>query len=264
MSRSPVPGMDPYLEGEMWSEFQATFASALSKQLLLKTKPKYVALLNKRLALDQPTLGIAGVSAIYPDVGVAHMLKEAATITYPATVTPPSAEVVSPLPEEVPLTTVEIRDVAERRLVTVIEILSPVNKRGDCSREYHNRRVRLLQTQTHLLEIDLLRGGHRFAVEGQLPPAPYYIYLSRFTQRPRTQVWGVQLRDRLPTVPVPLLPPDADVLLDLQSAVEACFELVEYDRLLDYTQTPPLPPLSDEETAWARDRIVQARHNASL
>jgi hypothetical protein len=102
----------------------------------------------------------------------------------------------------------------------------------------------------------LLRGGQCIAVEGQLPPAPYYVFLSRFTQRPRTQVWAVQLRDRLPAVPVPLLPPDADVLLELQSAVDACFDLVEYDRLLDYTQAPPPPPLSDDDAAWARDRIV--------
>jgi hypothetical protein len=167
MSRSPFPGMDPYLEGEMWQEFHNTLATQIRAQILPKLKPKYVALLEKRFALDQPTLGVASISAVYPDVAVARTLKETATVAYPATVTPPSAEVVSPLPEEVRLTTVEIRDVAERRLVTVIEILSPVNKRGDganfvCAgetrsvslsplcgagaRDYHERRVRLLQT----------------------------------------------------------------------------------------------------------------------
>ena len=257
MSRSPFPGMDPYLEGEMWQEFHNTLATQIRAQLLPRLKPKYVALLEKRFALDQPTLGITAGSAVYPGVAVARTLREAATIPYPATVTPPSTEVLSPLLEEVPLTTVEIRDVAERRLVTIIEILSPVNKRGDGWRDYHQRRMRLLRTDTHLLELDLLRGGQRLMVEGELPPAPYYLYLSRFTQRPRTQVWGVQLRDRLPTVPVPLLPPDADVLLDVQAAVAACFDLVEYDRLLDYGQAAPPPPLSDDEAAWARNRIAQ-------
>jgi hypothetical protein len=146
--------MDPYLEGDLWQEFHGRFANAISAQLLPKLRPKYVALLSKRFVMDQPMLSIASTSAVYPDVAVAHTLKEAVTLTYPATATPPSAEVISPLPEEVPLTTVEIRDVAERRLVTVIEILSPVNKRGEGAREYHDRRMRLLQTQTHMLEID--------------------------------------------------------------------------------------------------------------
>ncbi|MBP6788202.1 MAG: DUF4058 family protein, partial [Candidatus Promineofilum sp.] len=40
-------------------------------------------------------------------------------------------------------------------------------------------------------------------------------------------------------LPVPLLPPDEDVPLDLQRAVNACYDLVRYERLLDYTAAPP-------------------------
>lgn len=258
MGRSPFPGMDPYLEGEMWPEFHTRLANTLSEQLLPRLRPKYVALLEKRFAADQPWLGIADpgpARAIYPDVSVARRLKEAATLTYAPSVTPPAAEVFSLAPENVPLTSIEIRDVANRRLVTDIEILSPVNKRGDGAREYNERRHRLLQTQTHLLELDLLRGGARLPVIGELPPAAYYIYLSRFTQRPRTQVWAIGLRDRLPVLPIPLLPPDPDVPLDLQAAVQACFERVGYESLLEYDQPIPPPPLSDEDAAWAKAQL---------
>ena len=31
---SPFPGMDPYLEGEMWQEFHETLAGAIRGQLL--------------------------------------------------------------------------------------------------------------------------------------------------------------------------------------------------------------------------------------
>ena len=48
------------------------------------------------------------------------------------------------MPEEVPLLGVEIRDVAHRRLVTLIEIFSPVNKRGTGAVEYAERRIELL------------------------------------------------------------------------------------------------------------------------
>lgn len=258
MGRSPFPGMDPYLEGEMWQEFHTRLANVISEQLLPRLRPKYVALLEKRFVADQPWLGIAdpgAARAIYPDVSVARRLRETATVKYAPAITPPAAEVISGYTEEVPLTTIEIRDVANRRLVTVIEILSPVNKRGDGAREYHERRSRLLQTQTHLLELDLLRGGFRLPVIGELPPAAYYAYLSRFTQRPRTQVWAIGLRDRLPVLPVPLLPPDPDVLLDLQAAVQACFDLVGYETLLEYDQPAPPPPLSEEDSAWVKAQL---------
>ena len=116
----------------------------------------------------------------------------------------------------------------------------------------------MIQTRTHLLEIDLLRQGTRIPLVGELPPASYYVYLSRTQRRPRTQVWPVQLRDRLPAVPAPLLPPDPDVPLDLQAAVKACFDLVGYERLLDYAAPPPPPPLSESDAAWAAEVLRAA------
>ena len=153
-----------------------------------------------------------------------------------------------------PYLAVEIRDVAERRLVTVIEILSPENKRGKGYLEYNDKRAAILATDTHLLEIDLLRQGQRIALIGELPRAPYFVFVSRWTRRPKTQVYPIQLRDKLPTVPVPLLLPDPDVALDLQAALDACFELVGYERLLDYTQ--PLAELSAEDAAWVNSIVV--------
>jgi hypothetical protein len=152
---------------------------------------------------------------------------------------------------------IEVRDVSNRRLVTVIEILSPVNKMGDGAMEYVEKRAALMTTSVHLLEIDLLRRGGRILFETDPPPADYYVYLSRFTNRPYTDVWPIGLRERLPVLPVPLLPPDEDVLLDLQRAVNACYDLVHYERLLDYTVAPPPPPLSEADAAWLSERVGQ-------
>ena len=74
-------------------------------------------------------------------------------------------------------------------------------------------------------------------------------------RRPRTQVWPIPLRLPLPTVPVPLLPPDPDVSLYLQEAVDACFDLVGYERLLDYSTPPPPPELSDEDAQWVAEGL---------
>ena len=70
---SPFPGMDPYLEGELWQEFHDRLANQISAQLMPQLTPTYVALLAKRYVLDRPALGIFAPPSeriIYPDVHV--------------------------------------------------------------------------------------------------------------------------------------------------------------------------------------------------
>jgi hypothetical protein len=253
--------MDPYLEGDMWQEFHERLANQISMQLLPKLTPKYVALLSKRYVISRPSLSITDTAlekVIYPDVGlIRSRISEVATAPYAAVATPDA--VVETMGEEVPVTWVEIRDVAERRLVTVIEILSPVNKTGDGYKDYCQRREMLAQTQTHMLELDLLRRGQRLPSSKPLPPAPYYAYLSRGPNRPQTAVYMLPLRERLKVLPVPLLPPDPDVTLDLQAAVDDCFALVGYERLLDYHLPPPEPAFNAEDQAWIEERLAAWR-----
>lgn len=202
---SPFPGMDPYLEGDLWQEFHQTFATEIRAQIVRVLPTHYVALLSKHYVMD-----FSGIELV-----------------------------------DIPQLRVEIRDVAQRRLVTVIEILSRANKIGAGGRQYIEKREDLLTTEVHLLEIDLLRAGSRIPMRGLDASADYYVYLSRATRRWRTSVWALNLPERLPIMPIPLLEPDADVRLDLQAALEASFELVGYDRLIDYGATPPEPALSD-------------------
>lgn len=263
---SPFPGMDPYLESDMWQEFHGTLANAIRQQLLSLLPPKYVALLSKRYALYSPSVSLLDLPnetrVIYPDVHVAESPSRVAEtiVGYETNVTtPPSTQLPSFMAEEVPLLSIEVQDVASRRLVTAIEILSPVNKVGLGWAVYETKRRDLFMRPVHLLEIDLLRRGWRITLDGAPPPADYYCYLSRFTHRPLTDVWAIGLRDRLPVLPVPLLPPDEDVLLDLQRAVDACYDLVHYERLLDYTVEPPPPPLSEADALWLNERLASRR-----
>lgn len=259
---SPFPGMDPYLEGEMWQEFHETLANAIRSALISQLRPKYVALLAKRYVLNHPGLGIMQPTEriVYP---VVHIVRPAPPAggrlpTYGGVaVMEPTAEVASPIIEEVPVLSIEVRDVAERRLVTLIEILSPVNKRGPGARDYAQRRLELMQTATHLLELDLLTAGQRIQLLGALPPASYYALLSRTQRRPYTQIYAFGLRTPLPRLPVPLLAPDPDVVLDLQAALESCFELVGYEQLLDY-QAPPPSTFSDADQQWIMAQLMQA------
>ncbi len=158
------------------------------------------------------------------------------------------------VPESVLHFSVEIRDRLERRLVTAIEVLSPTNKRGDGREEYLEKRDRILRSQAHLVEIDLLRRGRRVPMERPLPPAPYYVYVGRQEMRPVTDVWPIHLDQPLPQIPIPLLAGDADVMLDLQMALTAVYDLSDYGLEIDYSR-PPEVPLTPEQAAWVDQHL---------
>ena len=64
-----------------------------------------------------------------------------------------------------------------------------------------------------------------------------------------TEIWPISLKASLPVVPIPLLPGDADVALDVQQVFTTTYDLLGYDLALDYTQ-PPEIPLPKEDVAW--------------
>ena len=90
-----------------------------------------------------------------------------------------------------------------------------------------------------------------------LPSAPYFIFLSRAEKRPLTEIWPISLKEPLPVVPIPLLPNDADVALDVQQVFTTTYDLLGYDLALDYAQ-PPEIPLPKEDVAWAETLLRTA------
>ena len=252
---SPFPGMDPYLEGDDWTSFHTHLATEIARQLTPLLRPKYVALPEKRF--DVIAEGALAIESIYPDVGVAGIASSASDSTGPTLAAAPYL-LQTIMEERAPHTWIEIRDRAERRLVTTIEILSPWNKRGSGRDEYLDKRRKLLHSSSHLVEIDLLRAGRRLPMKDPLPPGSYYILVSRAEARPMVEVWPIALPDPLPEFPVPLLAGDADVPLDLQSAVRTVYDLGGFDLVLDYSQ-PASPPLSDDQAAWAAERLRAAK-----
>lgn len=61
------------------------------------------------------------------------------------------------------------------------------------------------------------------------------------------------LRDRLPRLGIPLKPPDADAVVDLQEVFAGAFDQGAYGETIDYAQ-PPSIALPQADLAWAVER----------
>jgi hypothetical protein len=246
--------MDPYLEGSEWGSVHIELSSEIARQLAPKVRPKYIVRAARRFVTDMPEDIAVTTGDIYPDVSVADTGLPPGIGASPTAVVPTPVHMATVMPRRVPHVTIEIRDVAQRELVTAIEVLSPTNKRGEGYQEYLGKRRRLLYSTTHLIEIDFLRQGRRVPMQQPLPAAPYFVFLSRAERRPILEVWPIQLHMRLPIIPVPLLADDPDVPLDLQLALATVYDALSYDLSVDYTRPADIP-LGGEVALWAAEHL---------
>ena len=253
---SPFPGMNPYLEAYRWKDFHTQYLVAIRQALATELAGRYSVFSEEDLFIHEPSAKRRRKVAV-ADVAVS-VPAWADTGTSPAaTLTPSVTPVLATLPEVVAEERhrwIEIRDSDGGRLVTAIEILSPTNKVGDGRGQYLAKRHALVR-EANLVEIDLLRVGRRMPME-PAPQTPYCVMVARRRRRPEVELWPLGLRDVLPSVPIPLLPDDADAVLDLQSLLHATYDAAAYrpalyDRDLD-------PPLSPDDAAWAAGVIRPA------
>ncbi len=247
--------MDPYLEGDLWPDVHQALAAQVRRQLMPLIQPSYVARISRYVVEDTHPESELGM--MYPDVGVflGQSGKEVreASVVYAGDKTPAPPVFSIPIlaPVEVNIPVVEIRDAKDNRLITVIEILSPVNKRVPGLDSYWQKRMRLHEAGVHLLEIDLLRRGTRPVQHPKLENTPYLLALTRAGQA-QTDVWPVDLRAPLPVVPVPLSAPDEDVPLDLEQALREVYTEAAYHLSIDYTIEPPPPKLPESDWFWIK------------
>jgi len=219
-----IVGVDPNLEGDLWTSFHALFVPEIIRLLNPQLLPRYIALAQKYQIMDSPDEIAIAPDTTYPDVGItptgASAPAPSSTGSISATI-----ELDTVVAQPYPHLSIDIRDAKNRRLVTAIEFMSPANKRGQGRRKYLRKRERLLHSSAHLMEIDLLRAGRRVPMVQALPRAAYYVFLSRADRRPKTQIWSIQAGERLPVVAVPLQQGDDDVPLDLQVAYANAYDL---------------------------------------
>ncbi len=254
------PGMDPYLElPSLWTDFHSRLIVYLAEYLRPLLRPRYVASVQTRVfieGLDQER---------FPDVGVRQTLLARPRA---AAVLPADAPLEVEVPEiEIEESYLHILDLQmNQRVVTVLEVVSPTNKyRGPGRDAYVAKQTEVRRSDSHLVEIDLLRTGpHVLAVPERLARGlgsyDYLVCVNRAAEkRTRFQLYLRRLPDRLPRFACPLAPGDDDVIVDLQAVVERTYEVGGYEDLLRYDQ-PCVPPLSAEDQAWAEALIQQNWH----
>lgn len=253
---SPFPGMDPYVEASLRTTLHHELSSRIAWQLTPLLRPKYVARTVERFVYEESSDVAVERADKYPDISITARGGDFGGPSGLATLTAPLC-LPTVIPDPIPHVSVEIRRVDNRELVTGIEVLSPTNKTGRGRDEYLNKRCRIMASSAYLIEIDLLRGGARLPMRQPLPMAPYFVFVSRAERRPLVDIWPIWLADTLPEIPVPLLPGDSDVPLNLGDAFSTIYDGMAFDLDIDYSQ-PPNVPLDPDEIKWIDERLRAA------
>ena len=169
--------------------------------------------------------------------------------------------VTLPLTEEITERYLEIREVKTGRVVTVVEVLSPKNKRvGEGRDKYLTKRQKILDSATHLVEIDLLRTGNfmpmvqgiRCATRPQA--TDYRILVSRSNLRPEAELYPFNVTEPIPQFLFPLLLPDEEPVVNLAEILRQVYQEAALDLAMAYApayaydySVQPVPQLSESD-----------------
>jgi hypothetical protein len=252
---NPFPGMDPFIEDQCWSDFHSRYITALGDALNAKLRPKYVARTEERVYFERH--GDDKEVYVVPDVFLAGRPERTGVVAAGAAALAEPELFSLPMGNEVRETFLELRKLPGHEVVALLEVLSPSNKRpgSDGQRLYLERRLALLESRIHLIEIDLLRGGDRLPTRPPLPATDYCVMVSPGRRRPHALVYRWLLRQPLPAVSIPLAPPDPDLPLDLNAVLAGMYDRAGYDYSLDRS-TAIAPPLPAAEVAWVSEQLA--------
>ena len=254
--------MDPYLESpEFFHDVHILLIAQLTEILNTHLPEGFSARMEERVYVgsDEP---------YDPDVAVLR-LSSAPNVPIASSTVAVAARPTA-APRRIPLAVWEERlqhieivtARGRRRVVTAIEVLSPVNKRGKGREQYLEKQRALLQSPVHLIEIDLLRGGqHSVAADATLlreeTEWDYLVCLHR-SGAGVVECWDIRLPEPLPEIPVPLTSDQPDLMVDLQAAFDALYDKGPFRREIDYT-TSPTPRFKSETATWAEQLLREKK-----
>jgi hypothetical protein len=243
--RLAFPGMDPWLEDPtIWPGFHNWLIAAIADDLAPRLAPRYF------VALESRTTVLTGLDLdlfYRPDFAV-HAMERVETRRG-------AGIAVVERPE---IQQFAIQEVPGRKLVTVLEILSPTNKKTANARaDYLKKRQALIRSRVNFVEIDLLRGGEPMPLENSPSGFDYRILVCRAPAGSRGVLFPFMCTSPIPPIPIPLLPGDAEPILDLHAVTHSLIDRASYDLVIDYTQ-PPDPPLRPADEAWAAAIVAES------
>jgi hypothetical protein len=234
---SPFPGMDPYVESPDWfADLQGSLIVVMKGMLQRILPASYYAESRRREWLEYRR----------------HEF-----------------ETIEDGPFHESFLEVRRRRGKEVLVVTAVEVLSAYDKMiGNPVREQFLERQReILGGQTHLVEIDLLRGGAKTAavpedlVRAQSGQFDYLVAIHRFDRPEEFLIYPIAMTQRLPVIDIPLLPGDPDMPLDLQAAFNWAYDAGPFQRAIEYGKDPIVPQLEPEQATWAMALLEMRRRH---
>jgi len=254
---TPFPGMDPYLERlDLWPDVHNSLITALRDELAPLLRPRYYVSIEERIYL-------AGTKELLfsgrPDVAVVGEPRAVYDLAAEVEATSTGAVTVElPLPDHVRETYLQVRATDTDKVITVLEILSPANKRPGEGRDlYERKRLILLGTLTHLVEIDLLRTGEPMTMWGNGRQTHYRILISYSERRPMADLLAFSVRQPIPTFRLPLKRAEEEPVVDVGHLLHELYDRAGYDLRVDY-RAEPVPSLEGDDATWADALLRQA------
>jgi Protein of unknown function (DUF4058) len=223
---SPFPGMDPYLEDEaLWPAFQHQLVASLYQVLLPGLVDRYRARIHQRTYVTEEPL------------------------------------FTSVIRQERQEEFIEVRQRGDGRLITLVDVASPINKTLSHGRAAYHETRRLARAQNaSVVELDLCLQGQPlldYSRDG-LPEWDYAVTVTRSAQPERYEIYTATLAKRLPRFKVPLAADDRDTVLDLQATVARAFDQGNFAARIDYTRDPNIR-MTDTHREWVGQWLKQMR-----
>jgi hypothetical protein len=223
---SPFPGMDPYLEDEsLWTPFQHQLVASLYQILLPGLVDRYRARIQTRSYVTEEPL------------------------------------FTSIIRQERHEEFIEIRQRTDGRLITLVDIASPINKTLSQGRAAYLETRRLARSQgASIVEIDLSLQGKpllEYSRDG-LPEWDFAVTVTRCSQPERYEIYTSTLAKRLPRFKVPLAADDRDTVLDLQATFTRAFDQGNFSSRIDYSRDASVR-MPDTHREWIEQWLKQMR-----
>ncbi len=226
---SPFPGMNPYLEHpRVWADFHNTYVPALRAEL----QPKLVTEFYAQIQVHSYSTEWIG-----SDLEIVHGSKYDDAL-------------------EERYCYLEIINLKTDKLISVIEVMTPTIKIGTMNRgSYLDACRKHIESGVNVIELDLLRAGKRL-LGSALPSCDYCAIVCRKSRSTEAHVWPVELRQTLPTIPIPLTSEAPEVELDLQAVLHRIYDEGGYGHRI-YRRSP-VPRLTPQDAHWAAEILAAA------